>query len=342
VEARRPPTAVPITSLLNYSVQDNAESIVVSTRAFIDVVMTPMTPLVTSAESPGNPSTPFRRRQNYIWHQFQQGLLLLEQGDLQKAFAHLQSGCSMAEDYLRQPSQQTLISLLMVMGNRQWPRHQQAWKLVLRFMSSMAVKTLGSKHPLSQILRQMNEWTTIHDIAEPVLRILLDIYIKHLGPTDPDVILMKQALSAELMRCGKITESEAVILEACQETSQAHGEASLVRRKCLRRLANLYADQQRWDDAESVFENVVALDSVENDYRGPMDPESVFTCQNLSLLNYRRGDLLKSEYWAQQELDLACKIYGPEDDYYADCLRRKAARNNGESSKKWFSWMEIG
>ncbi|ETI28293.1 hypothetical protein G647_00742 [Cladophialophora carrionii CBS 160.54] len=336
------------TSIPNFMLKDEfsdtTNSIVMAAKAFITTAAAADVDVPTriSSEQSVKQIRPFRRRKNYIWHQFQHGLTLLEQANVPGAFDDLQRGCAMAEAYLRRPTRQVLMSLLAVMGNRRWSRHQQAWTSVVRFMASMSSKTLGPRHPLACIMNNMRSWDMMRIAAQPAMRVILDTSSRTLGPGHPEVLLLQQGLCVELMRDGAFDASEAMILEACETSAATHGPTSLARRNCLRRLGNLYVEQQRWDDAETVFETVIALDAEANNrYHGPTDETSVFTCQNLSLLNCRRGDLAKSDYWAQQELDLALKVYGPEDDYYADCLNRRSARLNGEPCDRWFSWLEV-
>jgi tetratricopeptide (TPR) repeat protein len=339
---RQPADASPIPNfILKDDLNDTTNSIVMATQVFITTSTDLAVPTPMPSEQSFKRIKPFRRRKNYIWHQFQHGLTLLEQANVPSAFEDLQRGCAMAEGYLFRPTRQVLMSLLIVMGNRRWSRHQKAWMSVVRFMASMSSKMLGARHPLACIMNNMRSWEMMRVVAQPAMRVILDAYSRRLGPGHPEVLLLKQGLSVELMRDGDFDASEALILEACETSSATYGHASLARRNCLRRLGNLYVEQQRWDDAESVFENIIALDSEANRYHGPTDETSVFTCQNLSLLNCRRGDLARSGYWAQQELDLALKIYGSQDEYYADCLNRQKARLNGESCDRWFSWLEV-
>ncbi|EXJ64362.1 hypothetical protein A1O7_00698 [Cladophialophora yegresii CBS 114405] len=329
--------------ILKDDLNDTTNAIIMATKAFITTAVGAdlAVPTRISSEQSIKQIMPFRRRKNYIWHQFQHGLTLLEQANFPTAFEDLQRGCAMAEGYLLRPTRQILMSLLAVMGNRRWSRHQQAWMSVVRFMASMSSKTLGPRHPLACIMKNMRSWEMMRIAAQPAMRVVLDTSSRALGPGHPEVLLLKQGLCVELMRAGDFDASEALILEACDTSAASHGHSSLARRNCLRRLGNLYVEQQHWDDAESVFEKVIALDSEANRYHGPTDETSVFTCQNLSHLNCRRGNLAKSDYWAQQELDLALKVYGPEDEYYVDCLTRRDARLNRESCDRWFSWLEV-
>ena len=336
---QRPSSTSPLYSLID--VKDFTASIVYATK----VLVTSGRELETTNPAPSDvspaPTKPFRRRKNYIWYQFQHSLTLLEQGNVHDAFKDLQRGCSMAEQYLLRPNKQILMSLLIVMGNRRWGRHQQAWLSVLRFLASMSLNALGPKHPLTHILSHINSWELMRGVAQPAMRVVLDTYSKQLGAGHPEVMLLKQGLSVELMRDGDYDNSEALIQEAVDLTSNTWGESSLARRHCLRRLGNLYVEQHRWNEAETIFENVIALDSMANSHHGPTDETSVFTYQNLSVISCRKGEMLKSEYWAEQEMDLALSVYGKEDEYYMDCLKRRTARLNGEPSEKWFSWLEV-
>ncbi|EXJ70141.1 uncharacterized protein A1O5_06208 [Cladophialophora psammophila CBS 110553] len=334
----------PVLSFIKDQINDAADSIVLAAEAFITSfsdIMTP--PPLDPSDTSIKQIKPFRRRKDYIWTQFQHGLNLLEQGEVQNAFADFQRGCAMAEEYLIRPSEYTLVSLLLVMGNRRWNRHRQVWESVLQFMSSMSAKALGNQHPLTHIMSRVVDWNTMRGVAQPCLNAMLDLYrrTRLLGPAHPDVLLLQQTRSVELMRAGEFERSESLIHECCRVSRHVYGASSLATRICLRRLGNLYVEQGRWDDAESAFETILALDSQENSYQGPVHESSIFTCQNLSLVNCRRGDLEKSDYWARQELDLALKIYGPDDEYYVDCVRRRDARLNGEPEQKWFSWLEV-
>ena len=294
-----------------------------------------------SSATHAKPTNQFRRRRNYIWHQFQHSLFLLRQGDTYSAFEDLQRGCRMAKDYLLRPSKQIITSLLTVMGNARWSRHRHLWISILRYMAAMCAGILGLGHPLTHIMTHISSWEAMRAVALPVRRLVLDRYSEQLGPDHPQVLVQKQGLSVELMRDDDFNQSEAVIKQASISSGLAHGESSLARRGCLRRLANLYAEQKRYADAESVFEQVIAMDSEANLHRGPTHETSIFTCQNLSILHARTGNLAKSGYWARRESDLALSIYGAKDEYYRDCLKRHAARARGDPPDKWFSWLEV-
>jgi tetratricopeptide (TPR) repeat protein len=316
---------------LNRPLHDSIESMVLAVGAVANATF-PRT---------GPPLPPFRRRKNYIWHHFQRSLALLEQDNIPDAFQHLHRGCSAVEQYLLHPTRLILMSLFSVMGNRRWRRHPHAWLSVFRFMASMSSNLLGARHPLTHVVTYLCNWDMMRAAALPAIQAMLHVNQKQLGPAHPDVLSLRQTVSVELMRAGDLENSEACIQEACELSKKEHGLTSLARRNCMRRLGNLYVEQRRWADAEVVFENVIALDSQANGFQGPKDQTSVFTCQNLSLLNFRRGDLARSEYWAEREIDLAREIYGEDDQYYLDCLDRKAARLNGDAPEKWFSWLEI-
>lgn len=326
---------------LNASLNGPGEPILLAARSFVTGANDEQKALSIGTKPDDEAEKrPFRRRKQYLWNHFQHGLTMLDKGRCDQAFESFQKGCDDASKSIAKPPQAFIMSLLMVMGNYRWKGHQALFRGLLRFLASLSSINLGKHHPLTFVLFNLQNRHIMTSMAEPLLKIMLDLLQATLGPTHPTVLLTKQSLSVQLMRQGEHDSSEALISEACKRSAEQHGHGSLMARNCLRRLANLYCEQKRWDEAAAVFEDVIARDT-QISGSSPTHETSVFTCQNLSMINHQKGDKTKSEYWADQELELALKIYGPTDDYYLDCCSRREARHQGKPASQWFSWLEI-
>ena len=263
---------------------------------------------------------------------------MLEQGHVAKGFTSLQKGCSVAEKNFRQLPKYVILSLLAVMGNTTWERHENLRRALLHFLASMSSSVLGKQHPLTHILQRMCSIELMSLSAESAVKVILEHTERRLGVAHPEVMAIKQSVCIQMMRTKDYDGSEKFIRDAWNASSSYNGPCSPITRRIMRRLGNTYIQQERLAEAEAIFEDVVARDRSRS---GSLDEISIITCENLSMVSALQGHYIKSEYWADRKLEMALQRWGPEDPFYVDGCERRDARRNGAPLKQWFSWLEI-
>ena len=331
-------TAVdPYTQILN-----PAESFLLASRSF--VVQSQQNPWNVVPDSNLLKTRHFRRRIPCIWHTFQQGLAMLERGATEEAFAWFQEGCASASSYVIANPRSVIIGLFTVMGNPHWARYRALSHALLRFLASLCFVHLGKEHPLHAMFSHSLNPDLMITVAEPCLRLCLDLIESHAGSHDPAFLKIQKGLFVQLTRQREFDASERIIRDACILGAKHYGHDSAPFRSCLRRLGILYLEQNRLEEAERVFMDVVGASTILADtspWEGLNSENRILTCQNLSVVHLNKGDREKSDYWAEMELQVAKSIYGSEDEYVADCLRRQAARKREEPVAQWFSRLEF-
>ena len=280
----------------------------------------------------------FRRRPNYVWSLLQHGLTMLEQGQVARGFSSLQKGCSVVEKNFRQLPGNVILSLFVVMGNARWGRHESLRRELLHFLALMSSSVLGKQHPLTHILQRTGSIDLMSLSAESALRVVLECTEERLSAAHPEVLSIKQSLCIQMMRTKDYHGSERLIRDAWNASSFHNGPCSRLTRRTMRRLGNNCIQLKRLAEAEAIFEDVVWRDGSGS---GSLDEISIITCENLSMVCAMQGQDIKSEYWADRQLEMALQRWGPEDPFYKDICERREARRHGAPIMQWFSWLEI-
>lgn len=291
------------------------------------------------------------------WAEFDFGLAMLEDGHADLAMTSFELGCRLARLLLSQPSKLFVRNLVMAFGSARWARFEGFRHKLLDYLALMAQVVLGDDHPIAIILQHVATGNTLVACSEPALRAMITAFEKTSRLAHPDVLLVKRSLSVILRRQQQFSTSEKLLLQAIHDSEVQNGVNHKETRRCLRRLGHLYMQQQRWDEAETVFLRILnsapglqqaqtsaprhtfSIHTASEESLATHSPPSswipdeisVYTYQHLARLSSDRGDDAQTRYWFSKELAAALKRWGPGGEYTAECLSLAMASSSTSS-----------
>jgi tetratricopeptide (TPR) repeat protein len=280
------------------------------------------------------------------WAEFDFGLAMLEDGHADLAMTSFELGCRLARLLLSQPSKLFVRNLVMAFGSSRWAKFEGFRHKLLDYLALMAQVVLGDDHPITIILQHVATGDTLVACSELALRAMIATFEKTSRLAHPDVLLVKRSLSVILRRQQQFSLSEKLLLRAIHDSEVQNGVNHKETRRCLRRLGHLYMQEQRWDEAETVFIRILnsapglqqaqtsapvynfsTLDEAKDCFTTHSPPSSwipdeisVYTYQHLARLSSDRGDDSQTRYWFGKELEAALKRWGPSGEYTTECL----------------------
>jgi hypothetical protein len=271
--------------------------------------------LITACKAPNFNTSLFMAdsRPQDIWSMYNFGLVLLQKRDFVSARVIFDQACEDMQGVLRAKPQDFFRKIFMVLGARQWSRFDAFRQQLLDFVAAMASKALGQSHPLATTLSYLQYPKCLDCSAEPSLRYLSDIAPEWYGYSNQEAHLILDSLAVVLIRQQNYEHAEQVLNTAIAKSASLQGYFHEYTRIYLRRLANMYMHQERWDETEAVCQDILQRDelaaraSIDEDNahsrnhtatsRFPLKESSIRTMQDLAFLAAQRDDIALSEDW---------------------------------------------
>jgi hypothetical protein len=266
--------------------------------------------LITACKAPNFNTSLFMvdSRPQDIWSLYNSGLVLLQKRDFATARVIFDQACEDMQGVLRAKPQDFFRKIFMVLGARQWSRFDAFRQQLLDFVAAMASEALGQNHPLATTLSYLQYRNCLDCSAEPSLRYLSDIAPEWYGNSYQEAHLTLDSLAVVLIRQQNYERAELVLTTAIAKSASLHGYFHEYTRIHLRRLANMYMHQERWDETEAVCQDILqrdelaARDNAHNQNHTatsmfPLKESSIRTMQDLAFLAAQRDDIALSEDW---------------------------------------------
>lgn len=195
------------------------------------------------------------------------------------------------------------------------------WSARERVQYADALQYFRRAEKLTDLQRDAKEWAMVqqeiadllldqgqYQEAEKLLRKLLDLRTRMLGPEDGGTVRTRANLAAASLKLGNAAEAERQYREVIKITEKA-GPGALATLIARGGLANALDDQERYAEAEAEYRQVLAL---REKRLGPEDRDTLLSRHNLATCLSRQDKHAEAEMEFRRVLALRQKVLGPE------------------------------
>jgi tetratricopeptide (TPR) repeat protein len=195
------------------------------------------------------------------------------------------------------------------------------WSARERVQYADALQYFRRAEKLTDLQRDAKEWAMVqqeiadllldqgqYQEAEKLLRKLLDLRMRMLGPEDSGTVRTRANLAAASLKLGNAAEAERQYREVIKITEKA-GPGALATLIARGGLANALDDQERYAEAEAEYRQVLAL---REKRLGPEDRDTLLSRHNLATCLSRQDKHAEAEMEFRRVLALRQKVLGPE------------------------------
>jgi hypothetical protein len=193
----------------------------------------------------------------------------LSQGRRGESWTLLREACDMVPTVLKQQGQDLLRLLLLLFCDQRWSILLELRLSVLKHLTEMARQGLGTQHPLTVIFRFLQIEGILSNTAELSLRLMLDILCDQTRSMDNGICRFKRGLVDLLRIQGKFHAAAEICRAMALDNITRHGHYHQRTRGTLRRLGRIYYEQGWYDEAESIFMQVLALGEIDHGVDAP-------------------------------------------------------------------------
>jgi tetratricopeptide (TPR) repeat protein len=196
------------------------------------------------------------------------------------------------------------------------------WSAVERAQFADALGYFRRAEKLTDLQRDPKEWAVVQqeiaDLlidrgqyadAEKLLRQLLELRMRILGPEDGGTVRTRANLAAVLLKLGNAIEAERQYREVIKISEKVVGPERLGTLIARGGLANALDDQQRYAESEAEYRQVLAL---REKVLGPEHPDTLMSHHNLATSLSRQDKHAEAEAEFRRALSLRLKVLGPE------------------------------
>jgi tetratricopeptide (TPR) repeat protein len=196
------------------------------------------------------------------------------------------------------------------------------WSARERVQYADALQYFRRAEKLTDLQRDPKEWAMVqqeiadllldqgqYQEAEKLLRKLLDLRMRMLGPEDSGTVRTRANLAAASLKLGNAAEAERQYREVIKITEKVAGPEALATLIARGGLANALDDQERYAEAEAEYRQVLAL---REKRLGPEDRDTLLSRHNLATSLSRQDKHAEAEMEFRRVLALRQKVLGPE------------------------------
>jgi len=170
----------------------------------------------------------------------------------------------------------------------------------------------GIPAPTARLMNQLSlllNAKALHAEAEPLMRRVLAIDEKSLGPDRPDVAIRLNNLAVLLQATNRLDEAEPLMRRALAIDEKSFGPDHPNVATCLSNLAGLLKATNRLDEAEPLMRRALAIDEKG---LGPDHPKVGIRLNNLALLLQHTNRLAEAEPLMRRALAIDEMSFGPD------------------------------
>jgi tetratricopeptide (TPR) repeat protein len=233
------------------------------------------------------------------WYKFYLAVVMLKRNESVVGWRLAKEGCEITKSVIEQPSRSFFPNLYNHFGSHKWDEFESLRLNILRYLKDMSVLLLGANHPLTIILGYLAIEGLLKIVSEPALKIMLDVYEQALDSMHPDVIQTKRSLCKVFRRRNEFCAATDRVKAMLKHSEQVNGRYHTNTRRWVRRLGHLYRYQERYEDAEAMYRDVVELAEKRSDNPGELDDLALCTAHDLVSIAFQADRFDAAESWAR-------------------------------------------
>jgi hypothetical protein len=284
---------------------------------------------------------PEMRDDQGLWYKFYLAVVMLKRNESIVGWRLAEEGCKITKSVLEHPSRSFFPNLYNHFGSHKWDEFESLRLHILRYLTDVSVLLLGANHPLTRILGHLAIEGFLKVVSGPALKVMLDVYEQALGSMHPDVIQTERGLCKVLRRQNEFCAATDRVKAMLKHSQQANGRYHTNTRRCIRRLGHLYRYQERYEDAEQMYQDVMQFAESGSDNPGGLDDLALCTAHDLVSIAFQADRFETAESWARLAITAVADSRNITPENYLVCVLdlHKCLLEQGRDSEAR-DWME--
>jgi tetratricopeptide (TPR) repeat protein len=172
---------------------------------------------------------------------------------------------------------------------------------ILSFVTSMAAKVLGNRHPLTLITRLLLHESTIQKLPSRFLKLLSDVTSQAFRSDDERFLRLQLRIAEEHAYYGHLESAQIACHSLVARATEVLGPHHLITRRAHRRIGVFSWQQGNWDDAKRVLLQSLEL-TMELEESPIATRTGISTCRYLGYVYRDTHDYPKSEKYLRLAL----------------------------------------
>ena len=226
-------------------------------------------------------------------------------------WCELALACDKAHEVLEEGAVELLRAVVSWLYHPAYNKFPEARLHVLRFLARLSAAKLGTRHPLSVVLFHVLDDEVFSDIIRPYFEVMKDTMLR-IRAMDRVELASIQLNEVEYL-IGTIKDlkaAESVCLQCVEICVNGFGRNAFYTRSALRQLGRIYERRGCYDDAITIYQDVLSRRSGNGSEPDSMD---VSATMDLARVYEDQGDAKQSvEYW-HRTLEMALAIWDLDD-----------------------------
>ena len=249
--------------------------------------------------NPTGPSNELRLvNANYFWDQLSYGIYLFKVSSNELAWNALRNACDGAGTAIQWEDARGIGKLLTTLSPVNTAVCPEIRQKLLEFIRGMAKYKLGSSHPFTIICQQLSHDQKPREVAERVLRFMLDLLICREGSNSDTTIQIQRMLIKSMRRSKDYDGALRLAKELTSMSSQCWGNGHLETHRARREVEHILMDMGEWDQALAVCLSIIHADNRPWTNTQLVEDECVVsTMEDLAKIHENKGDLNLSIEW---------------------------------------------
>ena len=233
----------------------------------------------------------------------------LDSGQVRSAWKLANESAAMVRPCLQYQGPEFLRRLLFHISTKKMENCPEICTQLIRQFSHVAAVILGESHPVTKVCRLLQYFLKDHDIVILSMRKILHAFESRLGSNHRICFNTLEKICMVLMEHRRYNEAKLVVQQLSKTYDELRGQNDYNSHESCCRLAGLYYDLGKWDEAEAIL-----VDLTERRLeKGHLDTVNALANELRGLVCASRGYLDTAESFAWTALSSNLLRFGPQD-----------------------------
>ncbi|KAI1852807.1 hypothetical protein JX266_002348 [Neoarthrinium moseri] len=282
----------------------------------------------------------YNTTESTFWSNITHGIYFLKVDSPHLAWPVINTACQAATKEIADSTGLFILGLVTTLAPVNMALCQDLRLSLLKYMVELAESSLGARHPLSILARELQRLDEQDWVSDCALSCTIDSFKKALGPGHDLTFAAQLRRIATLRRLGHYEQALTFGHTALAAAKASHGDSSLQARRITRYLAHVHMDMKSYTEALALCLSVV-------DELGPrewgadesrVDECALYAMEDIAKIHEASGDAAQSVAWLTQAAMSAVRLgkSGSEASHVVEKLVRVLSENGrADEAELW-------